>query len=1021
MTIKRISTAGLTQNPKFSGINKNYNKLSVGDYNGLLRYLYKDGSKSWINPMTDKELNRNSKVIISYLSHCYYNLDNGSKVNIEGYDLSYREHVLNFIDEIYLYEKGRTSTTMAMLAGPAGPAGSSSPRGSLQILLPPIKKKSSSPQAARNSPRAAQAAQGRLKSSSSRSSRSSPQAARNSPRAAQGRLKSSSSSSSSSASSKSSAKMSYSSPTIHKTAQSMSSLSVAANKLTAEKCINFVNEIKRIKKGLTADQIKTLKIKNPVTGAMIGFRSPIFQSFLHKCYNTFDNKQLKKSIRKVVSKKFLDNLKGRIDLIDKQRSDQQASDNAAKAAAKTAKENALIKAREARLLAAQKERDEMKKYIVTIEEYIQNLMKDFHKCCDELVANCKDGVLSKHIYITKVVNSIVLIIYTKYLHLRYYYDDLYINYTFDSPLPMNLIMFDDTIVDYYKDKQHDHIHKLTAAAYGRETVIFQKDDLTQNITKDLIDNILLNNSSYQQNILLNRQYIFDMFRDDSYINAAQKDKLFTNIKLVYNKVNLLNRVGTSIPFKSLPFPTTLNFPKLQFSNTSPFNYNLSNSVLPRTVFTTTTHPKLRDHAPFHDLMIEINTRLQMLPKVKEIAKEETNHPDYYNNILYTMKKLSFGNNDTGYGSDHMIRKNILYSLNAQNADYIRNIQGRHVYDIFYNSEYTGVYPIFTWIPVRTGEKIYDLAKYKLWQPFGANKNDVLNKLGSAYKNYGVAPYSKELNDAIYKVITKKHTSIDAFPIITEDEKTRLKRRVDGTIGIYLSMNIESAYKNNSIYLFHGTKGRLHTMKDRDNDIEILGFLSTSLNVYTASYYSEIWSKDVSGFIYIIETDDKKGYINLTDNLYQFILLPHSIVRILYEYQVGKLTIILCRLIMTPSTEESRYLYNSLMDIAQPARKSDSSDGAAGAAGLSGGISSMKQIQAKMKAHASHATHTQASQIIKPVKNMRKIGDMPEDIREYYGITITEKNKNEYVDISSGCYVRMVNKKVVDKMIAAKGK
>ena len=111
-----------------------------------------------------------------------------------------------------------------------------------------------------------------------------------------------------------------------------------------------------------------------------------------------------------------------------------------------------------------------------------------------------------------------------------------------------------------------------------------------------------------------------------------------------------------------------------------------------------------------------------------------------------------------------------------------------------------------------------------------------------------------------------------------------------------------------------------------------------------------------------------------------------------------------------------------MDIAQPARKSDDAAGAAGAAGLSGGISSMKQIQAKMKAHASRTSHThtsQASQIIKPVKNMRKIGDMPEDIREYYGITITEKNKNEYVDISSGCYVRMVNKKVVDKMIAAK--
>jgi hypothetical protein len=42
--------------------------------------------------------------------------------------------------------------------------------------------------------------------------------------------------------------------------------------------------------------------------------------------------------------------------------------------------------------------------------------------------------------------------------------------------------------------------------------------------------------------------------------------------------------------------------------------------------------------------------------------------------------------------------------------------------------------------------------------------------------------------------------------------------------------------------------------------------------------------------------------------------------------------------------------------------------------------------------------------------MRKIGDMPEDIRQYYGITLTDKNKNKYIDINNGCYFRLINKK-----------
>jgi hypothetical protein len=176
-----------------------------------------------------------------------------------------------------------------------------------------------------------------------------------------------------------------------------------------------------------------------------------------------------------------------------------------------------------------------------------------------------------------------------------------------------------------------------------------------------------------------------------------------------------------------------------------------------------------------------------------------------------------------------------------------------------------------------------------------------------------------------------------------------------------------------------------------------------------------------GYIYIIECDDKKSYINLNDQLYQFILLPNSIIRILSEFKFGDLTIILCRLIMTPTKEENIDLYNNLLGISQPVKKNDSDDTNSAAGISTGGIYSMMQIKEKIKGNtviAAKAVHAaKVDNIIKPESDMRKIGDMPEDIREYYGITLTEKNKNEYVDINNGCYVRLISRKKVNKMIA----
>jgi hypothetical protein len=141
--------------------------------------------------------------------------------------------------------------------------------------------------------------------------------------------------------------------------------------------------------------------------------------------------------------------------------------------------------------------------------------------------------------------------------------------------------------------------------------------------------------------------------------------------------------------------------------------------------------------------------------------------------------------------------------------------------------------------------------------------------------------------------------------------------------------------------------------------------------------------------------------------------------------------------MTPTKEDNNALYNNLLDTSQPAKKSDDAGGTgASAASVSGGklkertrdayapsvIQSAKATNAANTAKAAKAaksSHSNTTNIIKPKADMRKIGDMPADIRKYYGITLTEQNKNDKVDINNGCYVRLINRKVVDRMLAGR--
>ena len=81
----------------------------------LLEFLYDDKKLTWTNPITKKELNRNSDIIISFLSKCYYvwgDLD----IIFNGEKLTYKKHIERFIDKEYLFDIRKLKISSAIVA-----------------------------------------------------------------------------------------------------------------------------------------------------------------------------------------------------------------------------------------------------------------------------------------------------------------------------------------------------------------------------------------------------------------------------------------------------------------------------------------------------------------------------------------------------------------------------------------------------------------------------------------------------------------------------------------------------------------------------------------------------------------------------------------------------------------------------------------------------------------------------------------------------------------------------------------
>jgi hypothetical protein len=691
---------------------------------------------------------------------------------------------------------------------------------------------------------------------------------------------------------------------------------------------------------------------NPITGNTIKNSSYITISFLSKCYYIWGNKIATINSKKLKYKKHIEKFIAKEYLFDIPAIKPHA-------VSKQKLQGALVNVMNKRNRIRSIRGGTLQLSVAILEGY-NTLFAEFSRTSGELKVNCKDGELKNHKYISDIVNSILNII-------------CYVYKLTSSNIPLYIYMYDNVIeYDDFKEK------------YENNEIKYQKDDLMKYVNDDYI---VLNPKTierYYENTLFNRQYVFELSKKED-----------VKITITYNQIN------------------TRDEDKLA---ETPFNYNITNSVLPKVISIDVFDMDISDF--LDSIIISINKRLALLPIINTIKTELTPRLDYYEGIITQM-----GKPEINFGDDDIIRKNILYSLIAQFPAYYE-IYNNYKGDLYYNYGYTGSFPIFTWIPITTptpselgDEPITDIYNFPLssrWQPFDLD-NDTTSIIGKAYKNYNKRPFSKSLNETIYKVI-----SGDESTIVDEG----MMKRINETIGIYKDMDKVETYTNKKIYLYHGTKQKLNMMLDSKDDIEILGFLSTTLNIQVASLYSRChlqnnYETESESCIYIIEVDESKTYINLNDNLYQFLLLPYSIIKIVYEFYYMDIKIILCSLIKTPTKEQNNELYNKLL------QKQDIM------AGKGGGEMTRQErvvsdflkrllptmVKEEGLPKSSGTTREEANNkinaSISQYKSMYKFTDLPKDFQKYYKEEQVELpfDENEEIDIYNGCHFRLIPKEL----------
>ena len=345
MSVQRLKPGKM--NPSLKTLYSRYDEITEAHCKYLLNHLYTHNITEWINPITKKEVQRDSSITISFLSKCYWGEWGDKIVTINGINKKYKIHVSYFIDEWYLYDvrfrpsPNLTPAKKSPKIVPATPA-------TAQVQQTHSNSPAGAPSPRKKSPNIVQVT---AVTQAQRPKRNSPPgAATNKPRS---QSPSSPSQPNLNNSSKSSVKLDFSPKSVNSIIKNTGSVSVNADKLTENDCIELVKEIRRIKRGKTAEEIKLLKIVNPITKKEIGLKSPIFKSFLAKCYIKFDkNENLQKSIKKIINVQSLDILKEKHLAEEKEKEEKRL---------------ALEKKNEEKRLAKEKEKEERRKKIPIID------------------------------------------------------------------------------------------------------------------------------------------------------------------------------------------------------------------------------------------------------------------------------------------------------------------------------------------------------------------------------------------------------------------------------------------------------------------------------------------------------------------------------------------------------------------------------------------------------------------------------------------------------------------------------
>jgi len=251
------------------------------------------------------------------------------------------------------------------------------------------------------------------------------------------------------------------------------------------------------------------------------------------------------------------------------------------------------------------------------------------------------------------------------------------------------------------------------------------------------------------------------------------------------------------------------------------------------------------------------------------------------------KKNLNNTNDKLVKNLYSVLKNNIFTYNYD-YDYDTNMD--KINSFYYNF---GNNLPFPYISTVNNNKFYNSQRY--YQAFNISPRHYMFFEFKYKQSHLPRIHSKDLNNNLQFFINEK-VQFD----------TSIKERI-GEILLRIQECSINNNKQSDIFIFHGTPKMLHT-HNVDKKIYLTSFMSCTLNINTAMYYSKnmplalyLCANKIS-IIYVIKINKNSIYINFADNLSQILLFPGTKINILGHFFYKLNRYILCEI---ADTENSR--------------------------------------------------------------------------------------------------------------------